>query len=684
MRTRNLAALTLLFLSVGALADTLELTDGSVLKGCYVRDEAIRYLVWENFDQVGGPARAIPRSQVKSFKLERAADWDAHPSLPDLSVTFIEMTPKLAGLHGRVDYDDLGRPVLKGGSLPDLGDRAILHPEEVVKGLKLKYAPGEPITLTAHVKNAGFAAAKPFAVTWLMDGQVIGHDRCKKALKEMEETTFALKWNWREGRHTAALRIDTVQPEIATINNSIDDPLWGWSYYFIVSPGRAAAWHTARTAYGTFSFEDFYRWHVDLMNTLFAATKYPSSPDGITARVRLDRIVYADDPEKAQQAMTAADGIGYHQGGWTWMDDEDRNKSWKPATQEWRNSTEWSLPHELGHQLGLVDYYNLDCEGSPAHVWPDNGEKVTHFQNHPITMMHWHGPQVYSEADAGYFNMREGLPGGYFGDYYFAIPAENWLAIQDVNGRPLSGAKVSVFQRGMAVDPKGQPQTQEGVTWYPVIEDGNFDKPISPEPVISGVTDVAGRLRLPNRPAAEVVTLNGFHRMPNPFGNINVVGNRGDMLVKVEKDGASTYFSLEITDFVNAWFRGSKDSYTTTLKTTFRSVDSPLPPAGLHAESVDADHVKLTWDPPAVPRERNYLDRAIGFRVYRRISDAALNDRPWFPVATLGPVARDAVVDLRQFPDDTYWFTRTDRFAVSAIGELGLESEPVSVVMATK
>lgn len=688
MRLRNagLIAMTAVTAAIVAPArgDTLELTDGTVMNGCYARDEGVRYLVWDNLASVGGPPRAVPRSHVKSYKMERGADWDAHPALPDLSVTFISMTPRLAGLHGHVDYDNLGRPVLKGAGLPDLGERAVMHPEEVVKDAKLAYKPGEEVTLTAHVKNLGFATAKAFSVTWLMDGKELASDRTSKRLKEMEETTFTRKWKWQVGKHSVGFRINTAQREIATINNEATDPLWGWSYYYIVNPGRVAVWHQNRTAYGTFSFEDFYRWHVDIMNTLFAGAIYPASPDGIQARVRLDRIVYANDVDAAVKDQTAADGLGYHQGGWTWIDDDDKNKSWKPPTHEWRNATEWSLPHELGHQLGLVDYYALDDGGTDSHKWADNGEKVTHFQNHPVTMMHWHGPQTYSETDAGYFNMRGDKPGGYFGDYYFAIPAQNTLHITDINGKALSGAKVEIFQRGVEVDLKAPTGLANGVKFYAVVEDGNFDHPVSTDPIIAGSTDDRGDLVLPNRPAAGVRTLNGFERKANPFGNINVVGNRGVMLVKVTQGDQTAWFSLEITDFVNAWFRGQKESYTTTLKTPFRSVDSPLPPSDLKVERVDNDHVKVSWGAPAVPHETQYLEKTIGFRVYRRISDAALNDRPWFPVDTMGKDAREAIVDLRQFPEDTYWFTRTERFGVSSIGELSLESEIVSSVLPPK
>ncbi len=58
-----------------------------------------------------------------------------------------------------------------------------------------------------------------------------------------------------------------------------------------------------------------------------------------------------------------------------------------------------------------------------------------------------------------------------------------------------------------------------------------------------------------------------------------------------------------------------------------------------------------------------------------------MNDRPWFPVATVEPGTREVVVDLPHFPQDVYWFSKVNRFAVSTIGDLGLESELVEVLL---
>jgi len=167
------------------------------------------------------------------------------------------------------------------------------------------------------------------------------------------------------------------------------------------------------------------------------------------------------------------------------------------------------------------------------------------------------------------------------------------------------------------------------VQYFPIVEDGNFDHPVSKEPVIVGTTDDQGRLRLPNRPVDYVKSLNGFERKPNPFGNLNVVGNRGVMLVRVTKFDRPAYFWLEITDFNVAWFRGQKDKFTTTFKDAV-SLGQFAVAAERRCGVADGGHARRRAARGCEPRE-GHLGRGgrasraaipgagIGYRVYRRI-----------------------------------------------------------------
>lgn len=676
--------------------DRVVLKDGTVLTGVYVRDEGVRYTVWDSFDEVGGPiARTIPYDDVKEAKLRRGDEWDRQPDLPDLSITCIEQNPKLPGLHGQIHYDQYGAATIRprnpeAARMVHVGQDAVIRPEAVVAPMKFKREIGDRVTLTAHVRNVGFTAAEPFEVVWSIDGEEVHREKRTASLEEMEVATFDYTYEWAKDHPYVTVRLETGQDEIATINNELTDPMWGFAYTFIVSKPRAWAWHEHRSAYGTFSFDDFYQWHVQIMNLLFEHSRYPAVPEGPRARVRLDRILYVDNPAQAQEDLFRDDGIRYDQGGWTWNDspEELKSKQVAPPSHEWRNQTEWSLPHELGHQLGLIDWYNFDTQGIEGHPcsWPDNGKYVSHFQDMPYQMMHWHGPQLFGEVDAAYLDMTWDKPRGYFGDHVWAIPAECFLRVIDVNGDAVAGARVEVFQRGVQIDKDGPVDVQQGVKFRPVIEDGNFGVPMPPEPVIMGETDNDGVLRLPNRPTTPCKTLNGFRRQPNPFGNMNVVGQRGVMFVKVTKpDGSSPqFFSIDLFNYNVAWFRGQKKDFTQVLQTPWGpAAGGPPAPRSVAAKYTadDKQQVRVTWA-PAEERPRHYLDDVVAYKIYRRVSDDCLNDKPWFCVATVNPQQREAVVDLAAtLPDEVYWFGRTERFAVSAVGRNGTEGELITVVL---
>ena len=678
-------------------ADIITFTDSTSLSNCFVRDEGVKFSVWKTFNDVGKPAKMVPASKVESFKIDRSDPrWDVHPDLPDLSVIFIEMNPKLPGLHGNISYDPINnsplikplKPAKDSHLIADIGERAYLHPEEAVKKIKFQYKPGEMITLTANVRNLGFNTSKPFSYRWKLDGKVIKKGEYKGDLKEMEFAYFELKLPWKKGLHNITFEINANQKEILYTNNQLTDPLWGMPFTFRVDPKRTIAWHQNRTSGGSFSFEDHYQYHIDLMNNLLKHSVYPSAPSGIFSRVRLDKIVYTTNVFYDHDNPWAADGIVYDQGSWPWKDDQDKTRTYKIPDKKWRNETEWSLPHELGHQLGVTDWYALDFPGSTNHLMP-NGDPVGRLMRYPVTMMHWHGPQPYSEVDAAYFNMTFDQPRGYFGDYYFAIPLTNFIKVVDINGQPVDDAKIEIFQRSVVVDKKKKPVTlSDGVSYYPVIEDGDFyGNNLSIDPVVTGETDEKGDMMLPNRPAKEVKTLTGFHRVDNIFGNINVVGNRGLLLVRVTKNSRIAHFWIDCYETALQWFRGNKDEYTYILKTPFGSINSPDSPVNVKAVRIDSERnfqkgkVKVTWDAPECVYERNYIYNPAGYTVFRRITNAGLNEKPWVPVATVGKNKKEVIIDLEDFPEDNYWSGKINRFGVSTLGVAGRKSEIVETIL---
>ncbi|MCB9881915.1 MAG: hypothetical protein H6834_09005 [Planctomycetes bacterium] len=682
-------------------ADELVLRNGTRITNCLLRDEGLRVRVWRTVADFPERDEVYERAEVRELRYDRdqAAfdDKERFAGMQDLSVTHIELTPKLPGLHGVYTYDATGAmrvvprtelghlpghvdPVKAQAALKDLGEEAFTHPKDVVAGTKLTYDVGQPITLIAHVRNVGFGRAQPFDWVWEIDDHEVARGHCDETLEEQAITRFEYRTLWQEGQHHATFRLNPSVPEIASFNDRRREALTAFAYFYAVSKRRIDYAHRHRNTLGSFSFEDYYQWHLELMNDLLAASVHPDMPDGCRARVRLDRILYVDEttPEVLDAQLVGDDGLGRHQGGWIWQDDAaDRRGEWhRPFGQFFGVVTEWSLPHELGHQLGLIDLYNLDYHGNEAPIVVDGRPlRVAHFYRHPRHMMHWHGPHVFSWTSASYLHRTWDLPRGCFGDYVFLTPDETWVEVHDVNGLPMADADVRVYQRAVRIDEERAPETQEGVTFRHVTEEADFPSRFQTDvPVIEGRTDAFGRLRLPNRPVKRVETINGYERRPNPFGNVNVVGQRGLMLIDVAKDGRHAPFWLSITDLNEACLRGHGARHVEVLETPWPSPQSPPEPGYPRLLTSDGSMFTLAWNAPV---KEGVANEAHGYRVYRRYASEGLNFEPWEPLATVGAdVHRFGLGALRDVPARPGGMTdhRRVAFAVSTINERGVES----------
>lgn len=114
-------------------------------------------------------------------------------------------------------------------------------------------------------------------------------------------------------------------------------------------------------AVGTRSAEDWIQFNVDEMNRLFAQSVYPAHPDGVKLRVAIDRIIrvpsHAVDPGGTHAPEPCpTDGC--------WGFGGDDPNTWTVWITNVHNQRDNGLLHELGHQLGLIDLYQMDVQQS--------------------------------------------------------------------------------------------------------------------------------------------------------------------------------------------------------------------------------------------------------------------------------------------------------------------------------
>jgi hypothetical protein len=452
----------------------------------------------------------------------------------DLDVLYISRAPRC--LPYQVNYSLPGKPdepwLFKVG--PD-GRPAQMTPEEIA-AVKRWPDEGETVTFTAVVENKGTVASPPFEYAWFLDGKRAAEGKTEAGLAPGERKEFTFEWPWRFERHLVGFWADPMrrvgQLSVATDTRTV------WTHAkllrCIVDSVTYKSFAENRNVVGTYSFEDWCQEHADWMNHLWAESVYPTAPNGVLERVSVDTIILAED-EAAMQKLGSTIENGYD-GGW-WFG---------------RNADCSGLIHEWGHQFGLTDLYALDVGASTTLVLDASGSPllIGHSSVFAGTMMHGHGPVLFSEDQAIALNHQLWRRRGYYGDYYYNIAPKSFVEVHDSAGRPVPRAALRFWQRGM------QTGTFEG------------------EPTLTGTTDAAGRFLLPNRPAPHVVTDGtkggGYELRANPFGHIHVVGVNGVMLVEITARGQTDYAWLEIPQLNVATARGDGTTAAVVL-------DTPLP-----------------------------------------------------------------------------------------------------------
>jgi hypothetical protein len=382
---------------------------------------------------------------------------------------------------------------------------------------------------------------------------------------------------------------------------------------------------------GTRSFEDWIQAQFRAMNANFARSTYSLAPRGCLERVRIDRIVVGpmidDGPPTADGRWQFSGDVGY-------ADFADR--------------VDGGLIHELMHQLGVIDLYQMPV--TPPHnlvLTPDGlpvgmgfgfgrmgimagGDIAPHRPNVDPCM-----PEYCSSHDVLGLNSNVGYRRGYYGEYLFDIPENNYILVKDSAGNPAPGATISVYQGGGGA--------------------------LSADVVASGTTDAQGRFLLPNRPPARAVTTaTGHTERANPFGTVNVVGLNATLLIEMSRPGGDfDYQFLNLIDFNLAYWAGQRQEWTRFINS--RLAGNSLPRITGLSAAVDAGGVLLTW--PAVPGAAEY-------RVYRASSylnrpDDPAHDYENWVYKPLASVPSLSYLDTSRF--------ETSRYAVAPVAPDGTE-----------
>ena len=460
----------------------------------------------------------------------------------DLGVTYIERLPR---------FQRYQLAYLSHGDCPYPFDEfkgAIVCPGQA--GIKRWPKPGETVELIAHVWNFGDTVSGPFEFEWKKDNRSLKTDH-HEGLASGEHTEFVLTLAWSDdaANPVVTFAVDT-QDEISEIiedNNAVVDWIKGYTLGFFFSPGAYESLRLSNEPGRQIQSAE--RWvhnNIVQLNALLAEA-------GLKERVRVELLVITDE-----ENLHLVHDLQWYMDGWWGIWDHD-NSHYTLQNYSRRSGIDWGLLHELMHQLGLIDLYNM-------HLTTD--EVLLPDVNRPLHRAgcgtpYWHDenvcfrfPRIIGDImatlnvqfigphTAGGLRTNTGYRRGFFGEYLYDTPEQTRLRIVDRDGATLPDTTLRLYQ----LEPREHGHVLDAV----------------PEIVVT--TDRSGLAVLPNLGITGIVTATGHQLRPNPFGVIDVLGTNGIFLIEMEGP-CTNYEWLTIVELNLAYWNGHTDEavFTKTL-----------------------------------------------------------------------------------------------------------------------
>lgn len=380
---------------------------------------------------------------------------------------------------------------------------------------------GETVTYRATIRNRGTnQISSTIDAEWRVDGMLIASPAVPLVLPPNATATVDLTQVWDGIVHEIRFRLMT--PDVRPENNERAITTGSVAFLSYVDRSYMEDFREDTPQFPMADTDDFIDWlnlHMDRFNALFANAGTPK-------RVHFDLLEVLDDPTPDPTVDTIY--FAYFPFRYRSGEESYRVVSGYYVPAE---DIDYGLLHEMGHQLGLIDIYQLDLpsdrnqvsglgyNGAPACLMHGVSNFIS--QHSALAMTHW--------QDTAH---------GYFGQYLYGIPAQVQMRFIGLDGLPLHDAAVTVYQ--MCDRP--------GIG--PVLTD---------QIKFQGTTDGNGLFALPNvpiNPSLIPPTYVGDALNPNPFGYVNNGGTNGVLHFKIEYDGVVDYTWLDLTECNQAYYTG--------------------------------------------------------------------------------------------------------------------------------
>ena len=380
---------------------------------------------------------------------------------------------------------------------------------------------GETTTYTATVRNRGTNTwSGTLSATWKVDGTVVSTPSKSVSLAPGDIVTFTINRTWDNLSHDITFQINVTDARSANNTLTTNSKSVAFLTYVDVDMIEKFRENTPGN-YPQAKTDDLLDWlnrHMNRFNQMFADA-------GSLKRVNYGILEVLDNnaPDPPTDTIYYAIFPFRYR---AFVDGDPRGSGYYNPTDD----IDYGLLHEEGHQLGMIDLYQMDVAASmnqvsglgysaPNGLMRGCSPFISEF--HALAMNHW--------LDKAH---------GYYGQFMYNLPETIRMRFLGFDGSPLRGATVKVYQ---------------------VCERPGIGKVITNQIKAQGVTDDNGYFVLPNVPIDQslVPTIGtGDTLRPNPFGYLAVVGTNGVLHFKVELNGGVDYCWLDVTEPVVAYFKG--------------------------------------------------------------------------------------------------------------------------------
>ncbi|MBI2971939.1 MAG: hypothetical protein HYY37_05965 [Candidatus Aenigmarchaeota archaeon] len=473
----------------------------------------------------------------------------------DLDVTYIARTPRYYR-YDVVYVDNL--PQLRAGT----------------ENQKRWPATGETVAYTAHVINKGNNTPGSFGYQWLVNNaSVASGTHGSIAPGQDAALTYSMAWTLILQNITFRVDQNSAIPETVETNNERTIGSHDLTISIWAERGIYELFNNRTNLAGSYSFEDWIQAQVAKLNERFEQARYQTAPGGVRDRLRIDKIVVAENLDGGSSPMNSDPDQFLIDGRWQFADGDATNANgqggaWLNYVSIFAATIDWGLIHEMAHQLGIIDLYRMNLATDPPNrgvqVQDGNGNVVP-ASNLPAygfdqivfpygglmgggdTSPYRDGTYFESHT-AGGMNAHYNHRRGYFGEYLYDTPLATSVQVLNATGGIIASAQIAFYQKDA------------------------FTEIIDNTPEISGTTNTQGVMALPNRPVTPVTTATGHTLRPNPFGHITVAGHNGTMIVKITKDNTEGYGFLTVHDLNVAYWAGNTSAATITVRTNYPKI----------------------------------------------------------------------------------------------------------------